>query len=250
MEAMNDATVDSAVAIQLLSSRREFEEASSLYQRVFGYDDRFTLNSKVMRALSYAGGVALGARTESGELVGFVYGFPALDDGVNYLFSQAACVAEASRGHGIGQALKRQQRSESVARGLTKVRWAFDPLNTRNGFINLDLLGSRGRWYRPDFYDDGASDRLIVEWDAAVSADAAATDVDWASVDTARVGVAQQVGNSQIVIVFPPAESAPSFARTKAMRAIRVSVEAGFAVISCPRIAPRVHAYVLTRNQP
>lgn len=248
MDAISDSAVDGAVAIHTLVSRLEFEEASVLYQQVFGYSDRFALNSRVMRALSYAGGIALGARSDNGELIGFVYGFPAVDAGETYLFSQAACVVASSRGQGIGQALKREQMSVTVARGLKSMRWAFDPVNTRNGYINLDLLGARGRWYRSDFYDDGASDRLIVEWDALDTAVDATASVDWTAVDDARIGVAQRVSSSHIVIVFPPDRYSSTFSRLQATRAIRESVEAGFSVVSCPLIAPSVHAYVLERN--
>jgi predicted GNAT superfamily acetyltransferase len=107
-------------------------------------------------------------------LVGFAYGFLSRDsDGRLYHYSQAAVVDTSWQGRGVGRSLKRAQRAVVLEQGVTRMRWAFDPLRTGNAHFNLDVLGAVGRWFERDLYgvepggrDAGRrSDRLIVEWD-------------------------------------------------------------------------------------
>lgn len=144
----------------------DFAEASRLYVETFGYDDaRLTLNPLLLVALVENGGVAVGARDAAGDLLGFAYGFPGHRDGLTYLYSQAAVVAPAAQGQGLGRRLKEVQRAAALDRGLTRMRWAYDPLLARNAHFNLGVLGAVGVEFREDYYRTPASDRIVVEWD-------------------------------------------------------------------------------------
>ncbi|QIG39499.1 GNAT family N-acetyltransferase [Microbacterium sp. 4R-513] len=235
------APVELSAELAPLTGRAEFDAASALYRRVFGYDDRFSLNSKLMLAIGYAGGVNMGAWSAEGELVGFVYGFPAVEDGRCYLFSQAACVDAGWRGRGVGTALKHAQLHEARRNGLDRMRWAFDPANLRNARINLDKLGARARWFRRDFYDDGESDRLIVEWDGVAHEARLAPAVD-PSVEL--FGTVQVLGERTAAITAPGDGPMSPATRAALSGSLRQLLDDGLAVTRCAPIAPGVFAYV------
>jgi predicted GNAT superfamily acetyltransferase len=230
------------VEVAVLTTREDFERASLLYQRVFGYDGQFSLNTKLMRSIGYAGGANAGAWSDQGDLIGFVYGFPAIGEDGPYLFSQASCVDDLWRGRGVGSALKYAQLREARLHGLPTMRWAFDPANSRNARLNLGRLGARARWFQPDFYDNGESDRLVVEWDGSEpSAPPLACQLDSS---VALLGAVQQVDSTHVAITLPlePRTEGPS--RRRLLDSLRGVLDDGFVAMDCRRISPRVAAYI------
>ncbi|GAA2515627.1 GNAT family N-acetyltransferase [Rarobacter incanus] len=159
-----------------LNTFESFREAGDLYRRVFGYyDPDLSINANLMSALVMNGGSVVGARDAEGTLVGFAYGFPAIEDGRVYHYSQAAVVDRACQGKGVGRTLKNRQRESALAHGQTAMRWAFDPLLARNAHFNLDVLGASAIRFVHDFYARTSSDRLLIEWDlTAAEADRSA----------------------------------------------------------------------------
>jgi predicted GNAT superfamily acetyltransferase len=155
-----------ALSVVPLESKRLREEAAALYRSVFGYTDSASgLSPRLLRGLIVNGGSALGAVDANGRLIGFSYGFTGVENGVIYHYSQATAVLREAQGSGVGRLLKHAQAEVARATGATSMRWAFDPVNARNGHFNLDSLGARGRRFYPDFYDEPASDRMIADWD-------------------------------------------------------------------------------------
>jgi predicted GNAT superfamily acetyltransferase len=73
----------------------------------------------------------------------------------------------------LGQRLKELQRSWALASGYDKVVWTFDPLETRNAYLNLNKLGGIVKVYIENYYgelDDPLNgsmptDRFLVEWE-------------------------------------------------------------------------------------
>ncbi|NBP52503.1 MAG: GNAT family N-acetyltransferase, partial [Actinobacteria bacterium] len=69
--------------------------------------------------------------------------------------------------------LKVAQREWALARGITEIRWTFDPLIARNAFFNLTRLGAVGAVYHADLYGTmtdpvnagDATDRVEARWD-------------------------------------------------------------------------------------
>jgi predicted GNAT superfamily acetyltransferase len=153
-----------------LSAAREFGEATRLYRRTFNYDlPQLSLNANLLSALGRHGGSSVGVRRDSpeGPLVGFAYGFAALDPQSHKLFhySQAAVVDPSMQGRGIGRILKLRQAEVARSWGATHMRWGYNPLFARNAHFNLDSLRGVGRDFVVDYYGRPHSDRMIVEWD-------------------------------------------------------------------------------------
>lgn len=153
-----------------MTTAAEFAEATRLYRRAFNYDlPQLSLNANLLSALGRHGGSTIGVRRISpeGPLVGFAYGFAALDPQSHkpFHYSQAAVVAPSMQGRGIGRILKLRQAEVARSWGATHMRWGYNPLFARNAHFNLDSLRGVGRHFVVDYYGRPHSDRMIVEWD-------------------------------------------------------------------------------------
>lgn len=148
-----------------LTGGAELDEASALYRRVFGYvDAQNALNPRLLLSMLRHGGIALGVRDEQQRLVAFAYGWTGLEQGRPFHYSQAVVVNEAWRSRGLGRRIKLAQRERALARGLSTMRWSFDPRRAANAYFNLDVLGAVGQEVVPDMFGPGEH-RMVVAWD-------------------------------------------------------------------------------------
>ena len=123
-----------------------------------------------------AGGFTLGAF--AGELlVGFVLSVPGFSDSGKFFYSHMAAVKGNFQSSGIGAKLKWAQRETALERGVKRIKWTFQPVQSRNAFFNLEKLGAIIKHYEPNFYGTDYStsgdqtknigldsDRLFAEW--------------------------------------------------------------------------------------
>src|SRR4029453_1726815 len=73
----------------------------------------------------------------------------------------------------VGYALKLAQRAQALDQGIAEIRWTFDPLVARHGYLNLSKLGALADRFDRNHY--GAmvdevnagerSDRFTIRWD-------------------------------------------------------------------------------------
>lgn len=121
------------------------------------------------------GGFTLGAFAEGeGRLLGFAHALAAFDEQLRpFYYSQMLAVAPELRNSGIGMKLKLAQRQRALERGLPLMVWTFDPLQSRNAYLNIVKLGGVVRKYKVNYYGNYSSstlhrgldtDRLLVEW--------------------------------------------------------------------------------------
>ncbi len=118
------------------------------------------------------GGVVIGAYDQE-RLVGFCYGFPGYRGGEVTLCSHMMGILPEYRDLQIGYQLKQQQRLWAIDYGYSKITWTFDPMETRNAYLNLCKLGGVVRTYYPSYYgemDDAVNkglptDRFLLEWE-------------------------------------------------------------------------------------
>lgn len=117
------------------------------------------------------GGIVVGAY-DGEKLVGFSYGFSGFREGKSYLCSHMLGIDENYRSQGIGEKLKYAQQVIAIERGYDLMVWTFDPLETRNGYLNLSKLNGICYTYIENCYgemQDGLnkglpSDRFEVSW--------------------------------------------------------------------------------------
>ncbi|WP_250008440.1 GNAT family N-acetyltransferase [Actinoplanes sp. M2I2] len=154
------------IQVRDLAGLGEWSAASRLYRRVFGYDQpEFGISPRLLAGLRENAGSVIGAFDPGGDLIGFCYGFSAVERGELYHYSQSAVVAPGAQGTGVGRRLKQAQAETARATGARTMRWTFDPYALRNAHFNFHVLGATAIRFLPDYYDDGASDRLLVSWD-------------------------------------------------------------------------------------
>jgi predicted GNAT superfamily acetyltransferase len=152
--------------IRALDGLAEWTAASALLRSVFGYTDpEWGLSPRLLAALGRNSGTVIGAFDQAGTLIGFCYGFTAVESGVIYHYSQAAVVAAGQRGGGIGRLLKQAQAAAAQATGARSMRWTFDPYALPNAHFNFAVLGATGIRFHPDFYGNPGTDRVLVSWD-------------------------------------------------------------------------------------
>ncbi len=192
------ATPPSAGALELrpLRTSAELRACVELQRRTWGQTFAEVVPPALLLAVQRLGGVAAGAfaagparsvaqedatggRTEGpgpvdgGQLVGFVFGVPGIEHGEPVHWSDMLAVSPDARDRGLGERLKLWQREAVLARGYRVMRWTFDPLESRNAWLNLSRLGALCREYVRDMYADMDSplhagigtDRLVVRWE-------------------------------------------------------------------------------------
>lgn len=153
--------------IRDLSGMAEFRLAETLQNVVWGKDDTAD-PADLMMVMQAEGGLCAGAFQE-GRLIGYVFGFPTKDPGVQH--SHRLAVHPDARGMHLGSRLKWYQRDWCLARGIDHVRWTFDPLRGLNASLNIGTLGVIVKTYYTDYYGDMQginaglpSDRLLADW--------------------------------------------------------------------------------------
>ncbi|MEV5707637.1 GNAT family N-acetyltransferase [Actinoallomurus sp. NPDC052274] len=161
------------LTVRPLTTSAEMRAGVEVYRAAFALTPTDpAVSPRLLAALQRNAGSVIGAFAGD-ELVGFTYGFLGSEGGTVYHYSQVAAVRPDWQRRGVGRALKFSQRDYVLSGGVTRMRWAFDPVRTHNAHFNLDVLGATGRWFERDFYgvedigrDPGMrTDRLIVEWD-------------------------------------------------------------------------------------
>src|SRR5271157_2012039 len=163
-----------SVGIEIRKCERveEFRRCVEIEREVWGESDLETEPYVTFVLANQTGGHVLGAY--DGELmVGFTMAVAGLRNGQAYLHSHMTGVIASHRNRGVGRLLKLQQREEALGRGLRRIEWTFDPLETRNAHFNFNRLGAIARKLIVDFYGVTTSplhrglptDRLLVEWE-------------------------------------------------------------------------------------
>ncbi|MCI0338600.1 MAG: GNAT family N-acetyltransferase [Acidobacteria bacterium] len=120
------------------------------------------------------GGFTLGAFDKTGKLSGFAHALAAFDEKLMpYYYSNMLAVEPALQNAGIGIKLKLAQREHALKRGVSLMTWTFDPLQSRNAYLNIGKLAGVVRKYFVNYYGNQSTsalhrgldtDRLFVEW--------------------------------------------------------------------------------------
>src|SRR3990167_211175 len=131
-----------------LAGMDEFRQAEALQRAVWGEGDKED-PADLMMVIQAEGGLVAGA-FEDGALLGYIFGFPTVTAVVQH--SHRLAVLDSARGRGVGPRLKWYQRDWCLARGITLVRWTYDPLRRVNALMNITRLGAQVSTYLPDYY--------------------------------------------------------------------------------------------------
>lgn len=155
-----------------LQNPEEFREAEEVQVAAWGMVEEHPIPSPLQRAIEDNGGLVLGAFTED-RLAGLSLGFLGREGGTEFHYSHMTAVRPEFQNHRLGFRLKCYQREEARKQGLGEIRWTYDPLQSKNAFLNVRLLGARPRVYHVHYYGPMgsavnrglASDRFRVSWE-------------------------------------------------------------------------------------
>jgi predicted GNAT superfamily acetyltransferase len=150
-----------------LKTLDDFALVGPLCRRTWG-NIELPVHPDLLLAHSHEGALVAGS-FDGDALAGFVFGFPTAEPTAQH--SHLLAVDPAAQGTGLGRQLKLFQREWCLARGITTIRWTYDPARIVNARLNIERLGARGVRYLRDYYgtmggiNAGApSDRLLVSW--------------------------------------------------------------------------------------
>jgi predicted GNAT superfamily acetyltransferase len=173
VSAGDAAGVAGGFTIRPLHGMDELRRCVELQHEIWGAEFSELVPAAILWAASKTGGIVAGAfRDSDGDMAGFVFGLTGYRERQPIHWSDMLGIREYARGHGLGIALKRFQRQELLAAGISRVIWTFDPLESRNAWINFARLGITAREYIVNCYGESDSplhqglgtDRLVASW--------------------------------------------------------------------------------------
>jgi len=165
----------SKIDIRLLDTPEEMAAVEKLERLVWPGDETEIVPVHMLRAVTNNGGVLIGAY-EGDQLVGFVFGFPGIEEtsaGPRPKHaSHMAGIHPDYCDRGLGFSLKRAQWQIVRSQGLDHINWTYDPLQSRNAYLNIAKLGAICNIYIPEYYGEMRdslnvglpSDRFKVDW--------------------------------------------------------------------------------------
>ncbi len=169
------------VFVRILENIEDMMLVESLQRLVWPGSDLDVVPSHILLTAAHNGGLVIGAFETADKnlmpsLIGFVFGFPGLyftPDGPRPKHcSHMLGVDPQYRDQGIGFILKRAQWQMVRHQSLDRITWTYDPLLSRNAYLNVTKLGAVSNTYLRELYGemrDGLniglpSDRLQVDW--------------------------------------------------------------------------------------
>ena len=169
------------ITIKSIEEDAGYTAAEELQQLVWGMTDRELIPGRTLHALKNNGACLLGAYDQE-KLVGFVLGVLGTVEGLDGRIDQVAAARlqmysvimgiQPDYQHlGIGYDLKLAQREFALRIGIRLIMWTFDPLESRNGWLNIGKLGAVCDRYLRDFHGQMSginaglpTDRFEVSW--------------------------------------------------------------------------------------
>lgn len=164
-----------SVTLKILEHPEELRQVEDLQRLVWPGCETDIVPVHTLLAAAHNGGLVIGA-FEDERLLGFVFGFPGTydtPDGPRLKhYSHMLGVHPQARGQGIGFRLKRAQWQMVRRQGIDRITWTYDPLLSRNAWLNIARLGAVCNTYLRDFYGSMRdelntglpSDRFQVDW--------------------------------------------------------------------------------------
>src|SRR5450755_3816527 len=137
------------IAIRPCHGIKEFEACVHVEREVWKSSDIDVVPIPLFVVASETGGQVLGA-FHGADLVGFTLAIAGWRVRKPFLHSHMTAVLDGHRDRGIGRRLKLYQRKDALARGISLVEWTFDPLVTKNAYLNFMRLGAIARRYLPN----------------------------------------------------------------------------------------------------
>jgi len=168
---MSNTSQNPSIVIRDIERISEMQALAAVEKEVWGLEDRDLTPLSTLIATKEVGAILIGA-FDGDALVGFVYGFAGYENEHPVIHSHMLALRPAYRNFNLGYELKLAQRERALAKGIRRITWTFDPLQSLNAHFNFGKLGVVSDAYKVDFYGAETSsflhrlgtDRLWVNW--------------------------------------------------------------------------------------
>src|ERR1044071_641329 len=144
------------IVIRDIETLAEMREVEQLQREIWGVEDLEVYPALALKPQKEVGAILIGAFAED-HMVGFVFGFPGILDGETIIHSDMLGVLPAYRSNNLAYLLKCAQREAALARGVKRITWTFDPLQSRNAHLNFGKLGVIADRYLINYYGETSS---------------------------------------------------------------------------------------------
>ena len=151
--------------IKIIDDIEEMQQVEQLQRLVWNELETDIIPYILINSAVHNGGLLIGAYAEQ-DLVGFVFGFPGVystPDGPRLKhYSSMLGVRTDFSGQGLGFTLSPPPNGRwSVTKGNDRITWTYDPLLSRNAWLNITRLGAVCNTYLQNFYGK-MEDNLMV----------------------------------------------------------------------------------------
>lgn len=170
---MQNVTLADGTVIRPLATHEERADAVRLQEEIWGVGFSEKIPAAMLLVAEKTGGVAAGAFSREGRLLGFIFGVTGVRNGNLVHWSDILAVRTEAQGRRLGEAMKRYQRDRCRAIGVVHMYWTFDPFVARNAHLNLNILGARVDQFVEDMYGTATNspvhgalgtDRFVALW--------------------------------------------------------------------------------------
>ena len=170
-----------AIEIKQITEVADALKLEDVQRQAWGMEDLEVLSGHFLHGLQLNGACLYGAFDDD-RIVGFVFGLLGTIENLENRIDQVAAarlqmysaimgVLGPYQGQGIGYRLKLAQREFALRIGVRLITWTYDPLESRNAYLNMAKLGVVCHHYYRDFHgvlggiNAGLlTDRFYVEW--------------------------------------------------------------------------------------
>ncbi len=134
-----------------LEKPEEFRQVEEIAEAVWGPEAAGGVPPALLRALQDNGGLVLGAFADI-YLAGVAVSLIGWDGATLYHYAHLTLVRPEYQNHHLGFRLKAFQRDEVLQQGLSEIREAFDPLQSRAASLLVRRLGARPDRYYTHYF--------------------------------------------------------------------------------------------------
>ncbi|MHA1953696.1 MAG: GNAT family N-acetyltransferase [Candidatus Heimdallarchaeaceae archaeon] len=132
----------------------EYDILEDIQEDAWGMPARELVPKRLMYATLKSGGVVIGAY-KNNEIIGYCWGWVGNKDPYGlFIYSHHNAVLKKYQNQGIGLQLKLAQRDWAIKHNYHLINWTFDPLQSKNCYLNLHKLGVECSTYKRDYWGD------------------------------------------------------------------------------------------------
>ena len=263
------AVAADGITIRRVDTTAEYEACVRMQHAIWGDDFTEIVPATMLKVTQYIGGVTAGAFDPDGRLLGFVFGMMGSMDGRLVHWSDLLAVHPDARNKGLGRRLKLYQRQLLLPLGVETMFWTYDPLVTKNAYLNIVRLGARPTEYVVDMYGTDThsamqggigTDRFVVAWDLVTEggANARASANEGDAKGAPIVGATTEMPDANVIRVEAPSDideviardlAAAARLRQTTRRIFTHYMNRGYKVTGFSHVMPEDrYFYILSRN--